>query len=124
MICGRRSRWIVWDEAFTKLKEVHGKASPIPEEITTEDFQKDLCQSLYPVSVGFDLDGLYSVSDRVPFEKAVVRRMERIKSLLECTCSPIFVCIARSQNPRTYVPLEKVDRLQEMAIDLIEAVYS
>lgn len=123
MICGRRSRWIVWDEAFTKLKKECGKESPVPKEITIEDFKRDLCQSLYPVSVGFDLDGLYSVRDSAPFETAVARRMERVKSLLECVRSPIFICIARSQNPRTYVPAEKVGRLQEMAINLVEAVY-
>lgn len=123
IIGGKRSRWIFWDGAFTKLKNECGKEYPVPKEITIEEFKRDLYQSHYPVSVGFDLDGLYSVRDSVPFEKAVARRRERVRSLLECIRSPIFICIARSQNPRTYVPAEKVGRLQEMAINLIEAIY-
>ncbi|VVB68378.1 Uncharacterised protein [uncultured archaeon] len=118
-----RSRWIVWDGAMTKLKGQCEKAAPIPKKIAWDDFRRDLEESLFPAVIGFDLDGLYGLGDKGPLEKVAGRRLERVKHILECVSSPAFICLARSQTPKAYVPPEKVDDLQSMALSLLERLY-
>ncbi|MDD1742849.1 MAG: hypothetical protein LUQ47_05895 [Methanotrichaceae archaeon] len=72
----------------------------------------------------FDLDGLYGIRDKGPTEKIVGERLRKSKQILECVPSPIFAGIARSQTPRTYVPPEIVDDLQNEALRLIEMIYN
>ncbi len=120
---GNRRRWIVWDETITKLKGQCEKTSPVPMKIAWDEFRKDLENSLFPAVVGFDLDGLYGLGDRGSLEKVVSKRLEKVKCVLECVTSPAFICLARSQNPKAYVPPEKVDSLQSIVLNFLEKIY-
>jgi hypothetical protein len=121
-----RIRWIFWDrdaDCFKGEGESF-RATPLPLRINQNDFQRDLQDCLLPVVVGFDLDGLYGNGDRGHLEKIVGKRLAGIKSVLEGVPRPAFVCLARSQTPRSYIPAELVDRLQEAALGLVREVYS
>lgn len=96
----------------------------MPLRINQNDFQRDLQDCLLPIAVGFDLDGLYGNRDRGHLEKVVGKRLAGIRSVLESVPRPAFVCLARSQTPRSYIPEEVVDRLQEAALGLVREVYS
>jgi hypothetical protein len=73
-----------------------------------------------PVAICFDLDGVYGIDDKGQTEDVVIRRLERVKIVLDCISAPVLACIARSQTPRTYVPPELVDHLQQIVQLLIE----
>jgi hypothetical protein len=60
---GKRKRWIVWDEACTRLRSHHGKITPFSQKLTLESFRRDIEESPLPVVICFDLDGLYGVED-------------------------------------------------------------
>jgi hypothetical protein len=120
---GTRRSWIVWDEAITKLKDQCGKVAPVPRTIAWDDFRKDLEESHFPAVVGFDIDGLYGLGDKGSIEKVVGKRLEKVKRVLDCVSSPAFICLARSQNPKAYVPPEKVDSLQSIVLNLLERIY-
>jgi hypothetical protein len=124
LVGGRRCKRIVWDEAMTKLKRWRGKTIPPSQKISLDKFRADLKESIFPVAIEFDLDALYGISDRKPAEKVVAMRLEKARHILECICSPIFACIARSQTPRTYVPPELVDMLEGAVRDVIEMTYA
>ncbi len=124
IIGGKRSNKIIWDGMLTKLRIQSGRIIPAPQAITIEEFGEDIRSCSFPVAIGFDLDGLYGIGEKGIAEEIAARKIERIKRVLEHIPSPIFACIARSQTPRAYVPPEIVDKLQEMAVDLIEAAYS
>ncbi|MFB3765822.1 MAG: hypothetical protein ACE14P_11345 [Methanotrichaceae archaeon] len=124
MIGGKRSNRIFWDDTATKLKIQCGRIIPAPQTITIEEFGEDIRGSYYPVVIGFDLDGLWGIGDKGMAEEIIAEKIEKIKIVLGHIPSPIFACIARSQAPRTYVPPELVDKLQEAALDLIEAAYA
>ena len=96
----------------------------MPLRINQNDFQRDLQDCLLPIAVGFDLDGLYGNRDRGHLEKVVGKRLAGIRSVLESVPRPAFVCLARSQTPRSYIPAELVDWLQEAALGLVREVYS
>ena len=108
---------------MTKLKGQYAKAAPIPKKIAWDDFRRDLEESLYPAAIGFDLDGLYGLGDKGPLEKVAGKRLEKVKRILECVSSPAFICLARSQTPNAYVPPEKMDGLQAMALNFLESLY-
>jgi hypothetical protein len=121
-----RIRWIFWDGETDRLKGEGEsvRATPMPLRINQNDFQRDLRDCLLPVAVGFDLDGLYGNGDRGHLEKVVGKRLAGIKRVLEHVPKPAFICLARSQTPRSYIPAKLVDRLQEAALGLIREVYS
>jgi hypothetical protein len=82
----------------------------------------DECQ--FPIVIGFDLDGLYGIDEKIPPEEVVGKRLERARKVLECVSSPVLTLIARSQTPRAYVPPELIDYLQETALHFIERRFS
>ncbi|MCX6678534.1 MAG: hypothetical protein NTU95_11425 [Methanothrix sp.] len=119
----RKGKWIVWDENSTRLNGGSAKSSPVPKRITLNDFQRDLQDCLLPTVVGFDLDGLYGNGDRGPPDEVMKKRLAGIKRVLEGVARPQFICLARSQTPRSYVPAKTVDRVQESALGLIREIY-
>jgi hypothetical protein len=119
----RKGKWIVWDETITSLKGQSAKSSPVPQKITLNDFERDLQDSLLPTAVGFDLDGLYGNDDRGPPDEVVKKRLGGVRRVLESVARPAFICLARSQTPRSYVPEKIVDRVQESALGLIRETY-
>ncbi len=120
-----KNRQIVWDEEATRLTGRAGsaKASPVPCRISMNDFWKDMQDCLLPVAVGFDLDGLYGNDDRGPIERVVKERLACVKTVLGMLPRPAFICIARSQRPRSYIPANIVDWLQDVALRLIGEIY-
>jgi hypothetical protein len=118
-----KGKWIVWDETITSLKGQSAKSSPVPQKITLNDFERDLQDSLLPTAVGFDLDGLYGNDDRGPPDEVVKKRLGGVRRVLESVARPAFICLARSQTPRSYVPEKIVDRVQESALGLIRETY-
>jgi hypothetical protein len=124
VIGGKRRNRILWDKTLTKLKIQGGKPIPVPQKLTAEEFRRDIVRSCFPVAIGFDLDAIYGTEEREPPEGVVEKRLEKAKRVLECVPYPVFVCIARSQTPRIYVPREMVDSLQDAALNLIESIYA
>ena len=120
----RRSKWIVWDEAASGLKGSCAKTTPAPSKITQSDFKRDLQDCLLPTVIGFDLDGLYGNGDRGPPEEVIKKRMEGALQVLQSVSGPAFICLARSQTPRSYVPERIVNQVQESALRLINEVYA
>ena len=121
----RAARLIFWDERKTPLKgDPNGpKAAPLPQAISLTEFQNDMEDCLLPMAIGIDLDGLYANEDRRPVEDIVPGRLKAAGRLLERIERPTFICIARSQTPRSYIPAEAVDRVQEATLGLIREVY-
>jgi hypothetical protein len=91
--------------------------------ITLDEFKRDLDDSPYPAVIGFDLDSLYGLKDKGDTKTVVDERLKRVRQVVESVSAPEFVCIARSQNPRTYVPPEVVDHLQSSVLGLVENIY-
>ncbi|OPY50160.1 MAG: hypothetical protein A4E49_02821 [Methanosaeta sp. PtaU1.Bin112] len=119
-----KGRWIVWDENTIPLRGSSAKTIPVPEKITLNDFGRDMQDSILPTAVGFDLDGLYGNSDRGRPEDVIKKRLEAVRKVLERLGRPQFICLARSQTPRSYIPETVVDRAQELALGLINEVYA
>lgn len=119
----RRSKWIIWDEAASGLKGGCAKTTPEPGKVTQSDFNRDLQDCLLPIVIGFDLDGLYGNGDRGPPEVVIKKRLEGVRKVLQSVTRPAFICLARSQTPRSYIPAKVVDRVQESALGLINEVY-
>ena len=119
----RKGKWIVWDENTIQLKGQSAKSSPVPRKIALNDFQRDLQDCLLPTAVGFDLDGLYGNDDRGPPDEVMKKRLAGVRRVLESVARPAFICLARSQTPRSYVPAKIVDRVQESALGLIRETY-
>jgi len=119
----RKRKWIVWDEATTRLKGGSAKTFPAPQKITLNDFKRDLQDCLLPTAVGFDLDGLYGNGDKGSPDEVMKKRLARVRRVLESVARPEFVCLARSQTPRSYVPAKIVDQVQESALSLIKETY-
>jgi len=117
----KRTDLIVWDSGQTRLRSHCGKAVPVPQSLSLEDFKRDLAEGQFPKVICLDLDGLYGMDDRGSTEDVLAKRVERVLAVLECVLSPALACIARSQTPRAYVPPESVDCLQEIALQLIES---
>ncbi|MDM7935754.1 MAG: hypothetical protein QUS08_10245 [Methanothrix sp.] len=123
LLGGRRTRWIVWDEASRRLRSQGCKQSPVPEMISEEELFSDLRGSRLPIVIGFDLDGLYGLSDRGPTDRVILERLERVRRVLQGTPMPAFVCLVRSQRPKAYVPPDRVDDLEEIALGIIESAF-
>jgi hypothetical protein len=119
-ITGKRINRIVWDEDLTKLRLQGGKIVPVPQNISINSFRKDIEECNLPVVIGFDLDGIYGVGDKGQVDEIVRERLEGVGDVLDCVSAPVFACIARSQTPRTYVPPELVDHLQQIVLTLME----
>jgi hypothetical protein len=119
------SRWILWDEEKNDLKgEANSpKTSPLPRQISLKDFQSDMRGCLLPIVIGIDLDGLYSNMDRRPVDNIVPDRLKAVGRLLESIHRPRFICLARSQTPRSYIPADAVDKVQDATLGLIREVY-
>jgi hypothetical protein len=124
LVGGKSCKRIVWDEANTKLKKLKGKTIPLSERITSGDLKEDLEESTFPVAIEFDLDALYGINDRGPFEEIAAKRLEKARRILECVDSPQLACVARSQTPRAYVPARVVDSLEGAVLDVIEMIYA
>ncbi len=124
LIGGKRGNRILWDEAATRLRIQCGRIIPAPQALTIEEFGEDIQGSCFPIVIGFDLDGLWGIGDKGIAEEIIAKKIEKIKHVLGHIPSPVFACIARSQTPRAYVPPEFVDKLQEMALGLIETIYA
>jgi len=115
---------IVWvDGQPQECRGCDAKIAPTPRRITLSDFKRDLQDCELPVVIGFDLDGLYGNEDRGSPEDVVKRRLDRIATVMRSVPTPAFICLARSQTPRSYVPPNLVDRLQEAALALINEAY-
>jgi len=119
----RKGKWIVWDEAATRLKGDSAKSSPVPRKITLNDFKRDLQDCLLPTAIGFDLDGLYGNGDRGPPDEVIKKRLAEVRKVLASVARPQFICLARSQTPRSYIPAKIVDRAQKSALDLINETH-
>lgn len=119
----RKGKWIVWDEATIRLKGGSAKTTPVPRKITLNDFHRDLQDCLLPTVIGFDLDGLYGNGDTGPPDEVMKKRLAGVKRVLESVAGPQFICLARSQTPRSYVPAKIVDRVQASAMGLIREIY-
>jgi hypothetical protein len=119
----RKGKWIVWDEATTPLKGSSAKTAPVPRKITLNDFERDMQDCCLPIAVGFDLDGLYGNDDRGPPDKVMKMRLAGVRRVLESVAGPQFICLARSQTPRSYIPAQIVDRVQDLALGLIKEIY-
>lgn len=117
IINGKRINRIIWDRASTRLRLHGGKAIPVPQKLQLDTFKEEIEESKLPLAICFDLDGVYGVGDRGQAEEVVVRRLKRVKTVLDCISSPVLACIARSQKPRTYVPPGLVDSLQKIVLD-------
>jgi hypothetical protein len=124
MISGKRCIRLFWDKQLTKLRVQGGKVSPVPKNLTIDEFKKDLSEGCFPVVIGFDLDGICAIGERGLTKETLYDRLDKSRKVLDCVPSPAFACIARSQTPRAYVPPALVDHLQESVINLIEKVYS
>jgi hypothetical protein len=120
---GRKGKWIVWNADTTPLKGGSAKSSPVPRKITLHDFKRDLQDCLLPVAVGFDLDGLYGNGERGSPHEVIKKRLVGVRKVLESVARPQFICLARSQTPRSYVPAKIVEKVQESALALINEVY-
>ena len=105
---------------MTRLRHQGGKIIPVPQKLQFDSFKDDIEKSRFPIAICFDLDGVYGIDDRGQTEEIVGKRLERVKNLLDCISEPVFACVARSQTPRTYVPPELVDHLQQIVLALIE----
>ena len=119
-IAGKRINKIIWDKALTRLRHQGGKIIPVPQKLQFDSFKDDIENSRFPIAIGFDLDGICGIDERGQTEEIVGKRLERVKNLLDCISEPVFACVARSQTPRTYVPPELVDHLQQIALALLE----
>jgi len=119
------SRWIFWDGEETDLAgdEASPKTAPLPRRLSLHDFHSDMMDCLLPIVVGIDLDGLYGNSDRGPVEMLLSKRIKAVRPLLQSVGRPAFICLARSQSPRSYVPERAVDLVQNAALDLVREVY-
>jgi len=124
LVGGKRSKRIVWDETYTRLKMQKGKTIPLSEKITSDEFRADLEERTFPVAIEFDLDALYGINDRGRVEDVAAKRLEKARRILECVDSPRLACVARSQTPRAYVPAEVVDSLEGAVLDVIEMTYA
>ncbi len=120
LIAGRRINRIIWDKALTKLRLQGGKGIPVPDNLHLDSFKNDIEESRFPVAICFDLDGIYGIDDKGQTEEIVIKRLERVRIVMDCISAPVLACIARSQRPRTYVPPELVDHLQQAVLLLIE----
>ncbi|MGV8174317.1 MAG: hypothetical protein ACP5OU_01295 [Methanothrix sp.] len=118
-------RWIFWDGDATRLRgdEASPKTSPLPRRLSLDDLDRDMQDCRLPIALGIDLDGLYGNDDRGRAEDVVPRRLWSMERLLERVPRPAFICIARSQTPRSYIPAGAVDMVQEAALGLIRALY-
>ena len=123
IIGGKKVHRLFWDEGLTCMKRQAGRLIPAPKRMSLDEFKKDLMGNRLPVAIGFDLDGLCEIGENVPSRRIIEERLDRSKKVLECIYSPSFACIARSQTPRRYVPLEIVNSLQEAALNLIGKIY-
>lgn len=116
IINGKRINRIIWDRASTRLRLQGGKAIPVPQKLQLDTFKEEIEESKLPLAICFDLDGVYGVDDSGQAEEVVIRRLNKVKAVLDCIPSPVLACIARSQKPRTYVPPELVDSLQKIVL--------
>ncbi len=119
------SRWIFWDGEEIDLAgdEASPKTAPLPRHINLHDFQRDMEDCMNPVALGIDLDGLYSNGDRGPVELLLRKRIDAVRPLLQSVGRPAFICLARSQTPRSYIPESAVDLVQRAALGLIREIY-
>ena len=117
---------IVWDEISTELQGSGAKTFPVPEKITRNDFCRDMQDCILPVAIGFDLDGLYENGDRGSGspDEIINDRLAKVGRVLDSIARPQFICLARSQTPRSYIPAEVVDLAQESALKLIRRIYA
>jgi hypothetical protein len=119
-IAGKRENRIIWDKALTKLRLQGGKIIPAPQNLRLDTFKEDLEGCRFPIVIGFDLDGIYAIDDKGQIEEIVGTRIKKVENILDCISAPVLACIARSQTPRTYVPPELVDHLQQIVLSLVE----
>jgi hypothetical protein len=118
-----KGKWIVWDENSTRLLGSSAKTIPVPKNLSLNDFHRDMQDCLLPKVVGFDLDGLYGNDDRGSPDEVMKKRLAGVRRVLESVGGPQFICLARSQTPRSYVPAKFVDMVQKSALGLINEVY-
>jgi hypothetical protein len=118
-----KGKWIVWDENSTQLLGSSAKTIPVPRNITLNDFHRDMQDCLLPIAVGFDLDGLYGNGDRGSPDEVIKKRLAEVRKVLASVARPQFICLARSQTPRSYIPAKIVDRAQKSALDLINETH-
>jgi hypothetical protein len=115
----RKGKWIVWDENTTRLKGCSAKTTPVPRKINLNDFHRDMQDCRLPIAVEFDLDGLYGNGDRGSPDEVIKKRLAGVQRVLESVARSAFICLVRSQTPRSYVPAKIVDQVQESALSLI-----
>jgi len=119
-----KGKWILWDENSTRLLGSSVKTIPVPRKINLNDFHRDMQDCLLPKAVGFDLDGLYGNGDRGSPDEVMNKRLTGVRKVLESVARPQFICLARSQTPRSYIPAKIVDKAQKSALYLIRETYA
>lgn len=121
-----KGKRIVWDEGFADLQGSGAKTFPVPEKVSLNDFSRDMQDCVLPIAVGFDLDGLYENGDKGSSspDELINERLAKVRGVLESVARPQFICLARSQTPRSYIPADIVDRAQESALKLIRKIYA
>lgn len=121
-----KGKRIVWDDNSTRLQGSGAKTVPVPGKVALNDFSRDMQDCILPIAVGFDLDGLYENNDRgsISLDEIINNRLAGVRRVLESVARPKFICLARSQTPRSYIPAEIVDRAQESALKLIRKIYA
>jgi len=121
-----KGRRIVWDESFTDLQGSSAKTFPVPKKVALNDFSRDMQDCILPIAVGFDLDGLYENGDKGSSspDEIINDRLAMVRRVLDSIARPQFICLARSQTPRSYIPAEVVDRAQNSALNLIWKIYA
>lgn len=122
----RKIKRIVWDERSTYLQGSGAKTFPVPEKLALNDFKQDMQDCVLPIAMGFDLDGLYENGDKGSGspDEIINDRLAKVGRVLDSIERPQFICLARSQTPRSYIPAEIVDRAQESALKLIRKIYA
>lgn len=58
--------------------------------------------------------------ERGPPDEVMKKKLTGVRNILESVTRPEFICLARSQTLRSYVPAKIVDRAWESASSLIE----
>jgi hypothetical protein len=121
-----KGKTIVWDEGFSKLQGSGAKTFPVPEKVALNGFSRDMRDCILPIAIGFDLDGLYENRDKGSSspDELINERLAKVRRVLEGVKRPQFICLARSQTPRSYIPANIVDRAQKSALKLILDIYA
>jgi len=112
-----------------QVKEEDGKifwAKPYmadSERLSFTDFCCDLGNSKYPMILDIDLDAFSCTDDRSENDSGIQERICLSLELITNIPKPSLITIARSQTPQAYCPPERVDLLEGIVINNLNAYY-